>query len=132
MSLHISITRPSAELDQSPIDKAITSLAAHAAAEKRSARLPKGPELDITFMLPGKYEVPPFHGMRMGGYSQENQTLFFETAVPEHITHSEEAPRYVAVVLQDVIDNAQAFFQEHGIRFEADHWRRALANAVIE
>ena len=124
MSLYISINTPSRELHKSPIDEAITFLAAHAAIEKRNGRLPNGPALDITFMLPSKDDIPPFTGMRMGGYTSDNQTLFFESAVPEHIIQSEQAPLYVAMVLQDAVENASDFFKEHNITFNEPHWRR--------
>ena len=83
MALYISMKTPSPDLDKSPIDEAITFMATHIALEKRNGHIPKsGPALDITFMLSTKDDAPPFNGMRMGGYSDENKTLFFETAVP--------------------------------------------------
>ena len=130
MSLCISINSPSKELEKSPIDEAITILAANAAIEKRNGHLPNGPTLDITFMLPNNRDVPPFNGMRMGGYTRENQTLFFESAVPEHIVRSKYAPRYVAVALQDVVDNANDFFKSHDISFDEAQWHRAIAPLI--
>ena len=53
MSLYISINTPSSALSNSSIDGAITFMAAHAAIEKRQGRLPGGPSLDVTFLLPG-------------------------------------------------------------------------------
>lgn len=126
MTLYISINTPTKELEKSPIDKAITVLAANVAVEKRNGHLPKGPALDVTFMLPSKEEVPPFKGMRMGGYTSENQTLFFESAVPDHIISSNNAPRYVAISLQDVIDNANDFFKNNHIDFDEAQWHRAI------
>lgn len=130
MSLYISMNIPGNELSKSPIDDAITFLASHIAIEKRHGRLPEEPTLDITFMLPGKYEKPAFSGMRMGGYTDDNKTLFFETAVPEHITLSEQAPYYVATVLEDVIENADLFFTGTGVNFNIDHWRTALQHFI--
>lgn len=126
MSLFISVNTPSKELEKSPIDNAITVLAVNAAIEKRSGHLPKGPALDITFMLPSKQDIPPFQGMRMGGFTFENQTLFFESAVPEHIVHSKSASRYVALTLQDAVDNASEFFKDQQIEFDTVHWYRAI------
>ena len=126
MSLYISINTPNKNLEKSPIDLAITVLAANVAVEKRNGHLPKGPALDVTFMLPTKDDVPPFKGMRMGGYSNENQTLFFESAVPAHIVSSNSAPRYVAIALQDVVDNASDFFKNNNIDFDEVHWHRAI------
>lgn len=126
MTIHISMTTPGSELSKSPIDDAITFLASHIAIEKRKGNLPTAPTLDITFMLPSEHEKPGFRGMRMGGYTEENNTLYFETAVPEGITQSEKAPYYVAMVLEDVIDNADVFFKDNNLDFNISHWREAL------
>lgn len=127
MALYIGMNTPSPDLDKSPIDEAITFLATHIAIEKRNGRLPlTGPALDVTFMLPNKDDVPPFKGMRMGGYSDDNNTLFFEAAVPEAITRSSHAPKYVAAVLQDAVDHAIEFFTEHDISFDSENWKRAI------
>lgn len=131
MSLYISINTASSTLGQSQIDDAITFMAAHAAIEKNQGRLPNGPSLDITFLLPGEFELTPFEGMRMGGYTKECDTLFFETAVPEHILKSTDAPQYVAVVMQEVIENAQEFFIENKIEFNATEWRRTITNLTV-
>ena len=79
-------------------------------------------------MLPGEHESPAFVGMRMGGYTRESETLFFETAVPEHILKSPEATRYVAVVMQDVVEHAHEFFSENNVKFDTQHWRKAIEN----
>lgn len=125
-SLRISITSPSRDLEKSPIDRAITALAACAAGEARSGRLPGGPALDLTFMLSSRDDRPPFDGMRMGGYTTERPILYFEAAVPEAIGHSQQAPRYVAAVLEDVIDNAAEYFQALDVAFDAGRWQQAL------
>jgi hypothetical protein len=130
MSLYISINSPTKDLEKSPIDEAITILAANAAIEKRNGHLPKGPTLDVTFMLSNNLDVPPFKGMRMGGYTHENQTLFFQSAVPEHIVRSKHAPRYVAVALQDVVDNASDFFKSNNIAFDEAQWHRAIVPLI--
>jgi len=130
MTLHISMTNPGNELSESPIDNAITFLASHIAIEKRQGHLPESPTLDITFMLPSQYETPDFNGMRMGGYTNENKTLYFETAVPATITQSEKAPYYVAMVLEDIINNADEFFTGSDINFNAEHWRTALQKLI--
>lgn len=126
MRLFVSITAPSQEMGKSPIDEAITFVAAHAALENRQKRFPSGPALDITFMLSSKEDAPAFTGMRMGGYNQEGGTLFFEAAVPEQMTKSDEAPHYVALVMQDMLDNAKLFFDEQHIEFDVDSWRRVI------
>lgn len=128
MRLYVSINSPSQEMAKSPIDEAITFVAAHAAMESRQGHFPAGPALDITFMLSTRDDAPPFSGMRMGGYNQEGDTLFFEAAVPEKITQSEEAPHYVALVMQDMVENAKMYFDELHIDFDLDNWRRVIDN----
>jgi len=127
MALYISMKTPSPDLDKSPIDEAITFMATHVAMEKRNGRIPKGgPALDITFMLSTRDDAPPFTGMRMGGYTQENQTLFFETAVPEAMSRSVSAPEYVMAVVQDAVDHAIQFFAENDITFDSASWLSAM------
>ena len=128
MRLFISINLPSQTMAKSPIDEAITFVAAHAAVESRQGHIPAGPALDITFMLSSKEDVPPFTGMRMGGYNREGDTLFFEAAVPEQMTQSESAPRYVALVMQDMLDNAKEYFDEQRIDFDLENWQRVIKN----
>jgi hypothetical protein len=126
-NLCISMKVPSRDLDKSPIDRAVTTLAAGIAAEQRNGSLPAaGPALDLTFLLSTKDDKPPFDGMRMGGYTPESQTLYFEAAVPEAMGHSDQAPEYVAAILQDMIDNAAMFFEEQNVTFDAQQWLLAL------
>ena len=126
MSLFISSATASSELNQSAINEAISQLAVSVALAKQQGSFPEGPSLDITFMIPGKFEKPEFTGMRMGGYSDESATLFFERSVPEFIIHSDMAKEYVAIVMQDVLDHASEFFQAGGINFEASKWQQLL------
>lgn len=126
MSLYISVNTPSAEFAKSPIDEAITYYAASIAMEKRIGTFPQGPKLDITFSLSSYQEAPPFNGMRMGPYDDQNQTLYFETAIPPQMTQSEVAPRYVEAILQDVINNAHDYFSELGVSFDIYQWQEAI------
>jgi len=126
MGMYISVATASSELSASPITDAITLLAAKIADEKKQGSLPGGPTLDVTFMLPGEVEKPPFTGMRMGGYTKESDTLYFETAVPEHIIHSQLAAEYVAMVMQDVIVHADAFFVENKRVFDTRKWWKCV------
>lgn len=130
MTLHIKMNSPGKELNDSPIENAIIKLAAQITIEKHQNNLPEAPELELTFMLPGKQVRAPFTGMRMGGYTPSGNTLYFETSVPEHITHSEKAELYVAMVLQDIIDNAEWFFTDVKVKFDAIHWRMALQKFI--
>ena len=126
MTLHISMAIPDRSLEKSPIDQAVTRLATRVASEKRNLDVPDGPALDLTFMMSTAEKSPGFTGMRMGGYTAEGNTLYFETAVPVHIGQSSDAEAYVQAVLQDVISNAQDFFKENHIAFDSGQWQRTL------
>ena len=126
MSLYISTKTASSELAESEINQAITLLAATMAVKLQHGLIPAGPSLDVTFMLPGKHDKPDFTGMRMGGYTENNNTLFFENAVPEHIVHSSHAKNFVAIVMEDVIENANEFFIEAGVNFDIARWQQLL------
>jgi hypothetical protein len=108
------------------MDKAITFFAASIAMEKRIGGFPEGPKLDITFMVSSETESPPFSGMRMGDYDDQNQTLYFETAVPVHLTQSGIAGQYVQAVLEDAVDNAQDYFSELGVEFDFYQWQQVV------
>lgn len=126
MSLYISVTTPTSAFNECPMDKAITFFAASVVMEKRVGNFPPGPELDITFMVTGPKDAPDFQGMRMGGYNEENHTLYFETAIPPHLNQSDAAPQYVQAVLQDAVDNAQDYFNELGVDFDSDRWHHVI------
>jgi hypothetical protein len=130
MSLYISVNTPSANLDKSPIDEAIIFYATSIAMEKRIGSFPAGPKLDITFMLSTQDDAPSFNGMRMGAYDDQDQTLYFETAVPIHISQSSHAQQYVQAVLQDALDNAQDYFSEIGVEFNFDQWRQTIEKLI--
>ena len=131
MSLFISVTTPNSAFSESPMDKAITFFAAGVSMERRRGHFPPGPELDITFMVTGPKDAPDFQGMRMGGYSEGNRTLYFETAIPPHLNQSDAAPQYVQAVLQDAVDNAQDYFNELGVDFDYHRWHHVI-NALAE
>lgn len=130
MSINVSTRLPDSALSHSAIDEAITVLTTNIASEKSHGTMPDGPTLDITFMLAGKHEKPVFPGMRMGDYTQQEKTLYFEIAIPEHITRSKIAPYYVAKALEDIIDNADVFFSDTDINFDANHWQRTIQKFI--
>lgn len=131
MSLYIGTTMADSESAESLIQDAIKTLAITVAREKQKGGIPDGPSLDVTFMLPGQTVTADFTGMRMGGYTKESDTLYFESAVPEHIVHSELASEYVTLVMQDVINNAGTFFKEYEIGFDSNQWQQVV-NRLIE
>lgn len=105
------------------MDRAVTQLAERVALHKRRQAAPQDRQLDIAFLLSSDQETPPFSGMRMGGYQARDNTLYFQAAVPAKLSHSEQAATYVALVLQDVIDNAADYFADLGLDFGAAGWR---------
>lgn len=125
MTLGINVTTASQELADSHINQAIISLASLVAKKNRAGLVPvDSPFLEITFMLPGKLDKPDFSGMRMGGYTSQSNTLFFEKAVPEHILHSPQSTEYVVAVVQDVVNNACEFFKNTNAEFNDFAWQR--------
>ncbi len=125
-NLCISMKTPSRELEKSPIDRAITTLAMGLAKEKRYSDLPEGPALDLSFLLSSPADSPNFSGMRMGGFTSDGHTLYFEVAVPTAMGYSVQAPRYVAAVVQDMVDNAASYFETLEVPFDAQQWHQAL------
>ena len=129
MSLHINMTSSSQQLSDSPIAQAITTLAAAVKSQQKQGLIPPSPDIEITFMLPGKLDKPDFSGMRMVRYDSTPTTLTFERAVPEHILHSSSSFRFVALVLQDMVDNAREYYQDNGETFDYPHWQQ-FANTM--
>lgn len=132
MSLYISTKTASSELADSEISQAITFLAATMAVKLQHGLIPRGPSLDVTFLLPGKLDKPDFTGMRMGGYTEKNNTLFFEKAVPERVVHSGHAKKFVELVMQDMINHADEFFREEKIAFDLSGWQKLLEQLMVE
>jgi len=126
MGLFISSATASSAIKESAINEAISHLAVSAALAKQQGQIPEGPSLDVTFLIPGKFDKPDFTGMRMGGYSDAADTLFFERSVPEYIIHSDMAREYVSVVMQDVIEHANEFFQAGGVNFDTGKWQQLV------
>lgn len=126
MALFITTRRPDHTLDNSEIDNAIVHLTARTALSRHHRQLPEGPDMEITFMYPGAAEQPPFNGMRMGTYGSSQSTLHFEAAIPPHIADSPRASEYLKALMEDVIDNAQSYFQQSSICFDSDRWREAV------
>ncbi len=126
-SIFISINK-SDSLEKSPIDKAITRVAA-ALARQRSL-LPPGPGLEVAFLPASAEWQPGFTGMRMGGYHTADPVLRFQVAIPAHLAHSPLALRYVLAALEDVLGNAGDYFQEQRIAFDLAGWQRVLSAAA--
>ena len=132
MSLYISTNTASSELSGSMIYHAITFLAATMATKTLHGMMPGGPSLDVTFMLPGKLDKPNFTGMRMGSYTKKNNILFFEKAVPDHIVYSNQAKKFVNMVMQDVIVHADEFFKDCDTGFDINRWQQLLNQLSVE
>ena len=126
-SIFISINK-SDTLEKSPIDKAITRIAAALARQRRL--LPPGPGLDVSFLPASKDFQPDFTGMRMGGYHDNDPVLHFHVAIPAQFAHSPLALRYVLAALEDVLSNASDYFRERHIAFDHIGWQRVLSVAA--
>jgi hypothetical protein len=126
-SIFISINK-SDTLEKSPIDKAITRVAAALARQRRL--LPPGPGLEVAFLPASADWQPDFTGMRMGGYRADDPVLRFQVAIPAQFAHSPLALRYVLAALEDVLGNAGDYFQEERIPFDLAGWQRVLAAAA--
>lgn len=129
--LSIGMKLPSRDLEKSQIEQAITGLALTVAKLKPEvAQLQSGPALDVTFLLATEADQPPFDGMQMGGYTPEDNTLYFQAAVPEGFNYSERAADYVSAVMEDVISNAIEFFAHQDVGFDALAWQRLLPKVI--
>lgn len=132
MSLYISTALASSSIADTAMQDVIKSMAISIARGKQQGGVPAGPSLDVTFMLSDKNATPEFTGMRMGGYTRENNTLYFEREVPESMVQSQHAEEYVRAVMQDVISNASAFFQQNNILFNEQGWQHFFDTLVAE
>lgn len=125
--LVISIKMPTRDLEKSPLEQAVTRLAINLAQGRQSlAALQLEPRLDVTFLLSHGADVPEFEGMRMGNYSAQENTLYFEVAVPEAYNHSPLASQYVAAVMDDVLTNASDYFAQIDVSFDAFKWQKTV------
>ena len=131
MSLSINVTSPSSAALESKMNSAITSMAVRIAQKGQRGEVPGGPSLELTFMLPGEYDKPSFSGMRMGGYTAQDNVLYFEKPVPEALLNSPRASDFVALVLADVISNAADYFDNNPLNFNRDGWNRLLEQLGI-
>ena len=122
MGFYISTASASADNKESPIIQAIVRLATRIAKDKSTTIIPPKPSIEVQFMLPGKFDKANFTGMQMGGYTEENQTLYFECAVPEHIVESNYTDAYLEAVLDDITSNAEDFFSETLVSFDKHSW----------
>jgi len=126
MGFYISTASASADLKDSPINQAIVRLASNIAKIRARGDIPKSPSLDVSFLLPGKFEKADFTGMQMGGYTPINDTLFFECAVPDNIVFSIRSDQYLDAVLSDIIANATDYFNEISVDIDNSLWTNSL------
>lgn len=126
MGLYIGTATASQDNKESLINQAITKLAETIALQRMRGGFPSSPSLDVNFLLPGKYDQANFSGMQMGGYTDQDHTLYFECAVPEKMIHSSQAERYLQAVMEDVVSNAADFFNDIAVAFDQSAWARAI------
>lgn len=123
MSLYLSIRMPNRDLEKSAMHRAVTQMAERVALQKRLQAAPSDRVMDVAFLMSDDRDAPPFSGMRMGGYQPKDNVLYFQAAVPQALSDSDLADDYVALVLQDVVDNAADYFSEAQLSFDAEAWR---------
>ncbi len=123
MSIYLSSVIGSRELEGSEIYKAITSLAIKLNKIRNTLKDRGGVSIDLTVILPGNTHKPDFEGMRMTSFSANDGVLHIESVVPEKMLHSQQAAPYMSALLQDVVENADDFFNEQGLEFASDQWQ---------
>lgn len=110
MALFIGMTYPDTNLNETPFGRAIVEIASELQKLRVGDLAPNLAKIDLQFLLPGKFEKPPFKGMRMRSYSKDIQCLNFESSVPESMVHSQYAKAYILAAIQDAIENANYFY----------------------
>jgi hypothetical protein len=120
MSISISAYFPEAELKESELGNAITRVAMGLAKLKSSIVQKTQPEIEIIFMLTGKYNSPGFAGMRMRRFKSQDRLLQFEAAVPVAMNDSAESANYIIAAMLDAAENASEFLTENRYLFDLE------------
>lgn len=126
MTIYIGIYSASKEITDCLLWSEITRLVSRLAKRSSDLKVEHAAHLDITFCLPSEFEKPQFEGLRMGGYTSDNSTLYFECSVPKEMLDDRNAGRYVSAVIADALDNASDYFQEISLGFDVAPWHRIL------
>jgi len=126
MSVFLNTVTGHRELEECQINKAITALAIKLVKIRPMISNSFEPGIELTIILPGTTHKPAFQGMRLNGYSVNDNMLYIESAIPDTMLHSEHANEYMLALLQDAIDNGADFFTEKGLSFPRQQWLSAL------
>lgn len=125
MSVFLSQMLPDSALDKCALSAAIASYAA-GFARGRSRPEFAGPDVAVTFLLPGAKEKPTFTGMRLVRVVPREPSFEIQVAVPERILQMSDPQPYVGAVLRDAIDGVQAFIDEERFPCAVDQYHRAV------
>lgn len=120
MSISLSVFYPDLSLKESQFYEAATRIAMSLATFSREDVQTSKPEIDVHFLLSGKFDSPSFTGMRIRNFDSKLAILRVETAVPPHIVNSDKAAAYIAAAIADAIENASEFLKEIEMPFDAD------------
>lgn len=129
MAIQITCTLPDSNLQDSYFNKALVRVAMRLARLGPNDLQSRPPQLDVQFLLPGKFDKPGFEGMRLTRFEQDAQALVVESAVPPSLVDADYAEDYVIAVLQDAVENAASFFTEMGILFDESRYM-ALVDSI--
>ena len=120
MSISVSAFFPDAQLKESEFSNALTKVTMSMAKLKNDVVQRSNPEIELLFMLTGKYDSPGFEGMRISRFDSKDGRLVIEAAVPERITNSSDAEEYVVAAMLDATENASEFLHEIELEFDLD------------
>ncbi len=118
MAISMSAFYPDAQLRESEFSIALTRVAMALAKLKFGKVQKSQPEIEVNFMLSGKYDSPGFKGMRIRRFDSKDNRLVIESAVPERITESNDAEKYIVAALLDAAENAAEFLSEIELTFD--------------
>ena len=131
MSITVSAFYPDMQLRESNFCNALTRVAMNLAAQKQQTAQQSRPEVEVAFLLTGRFDSPGFTGMRIKTFDSQQDKVLIETAVPEAMNESSRALEYIIAALLDAVDNAAEFLAEIEISFDhASH--TALINKVAD
>ena len=126
MSLQINAFYPDANLNESQMGVSLTRTAMALAKLQHNEDPAPHVQIDVNFYLSGQHEAPEFTGMRIGQYDPEDTRLVVESAIPNHMNHSNNALPYVIAVLEDANENIAIFLDEIGVDYPLVNATRLL------
>ncbi|WP_018013648.1 hypothetical protein [Teredinibacter turnerae] len=120
MSISVSAFYPDAHLKESAFANALTRVAMALAKENSNISQRSAPQIEVVFMLSGKFDSPGFEGMRIRRYDSKEATLVVESAVPEKAVNATNAQAYVVAAILDAVENAGEFLKEIEMSFNEE------------